>query len=75
MAALIWGTFRVPGDPGKALVPIPGFLRLIIEILLFTAATYSLCNINLQVVSWIFGRLVLVHYAISYDRVFSLLKH
>jgi hypothetical protein len=32
IAAAIWGTFRVPNDPGKAPVRVPGILRLVIEI-------------------------------------------
>ncbi|MBN2245139.1 MAG: DUF2568 domain-containing protein, partial [Candidatus Aminicenantes bacterium] len=37
----LWGTFRVPGDSsssGKAPIPIPGFLRLFLELVIFSLA-------------------------------------
>lgn len=38
---LIWGTFAVPDDPirsGKAPVPVPGWLRLVLELGIFGLA-------------------------------------
>jgi len=38
VAAVLWGTFEVKGDPsrsGKAPVPVPGAVRLFIELLVF----------------------------------------
>lgn len=31
LAAVLWGTFRVPGDPGDAPVAVPGTLRLALD--------------------------------------------
>jgi hypothetical protein len=73
-AAAIWGAFRVPGDPGNALVPIPGWLRLSLEALFFSLATLSLFNISTGAIAWIFGGCVLLHYGISYDRITWLVK-
>lgn len=30
-AAALWGTFRVPDDPGSAPVAVPGIVRLLLE--------------------------------------------
>ncbi len=74
VAAFIWGTFRVPGDPGKAAIAIPGVLRLCIELLVFGAAFLALGDLGREMIKWIFGALVLLHYAASYDRIRWLLK-
>ena len=42
LIALLWGTFRVPGDPGKAPVAIPGALRLVLECAVFGFAVWAL---------------------------------
>ena len=73
LAMLIWGIFRVPGDPGSAPVPIPGPLRLLIECLFFGAAIAALFQINSRI-AIVFLMVVIVHYAISYDRILRLLR-
>jgi hypothetical protein len=45
LAAVLWGTFAVPGDSsrsGDARVPVPGIVRLIFELAFFVGATWSL---------------------------------
>jgi hypothetical protein len=45
VAAVMWGTFAVPGDPsrsGKAPVPVPGSLRIALEMTVFFLAAASL---------------------------------
>ncbi len=72
IAAILWGTFRVPNDPsssGKAPVPIPGILRLLLELALFAFATWALYDAGAVQLSWILGLVVVVHYALSYDRI------
>jgi hypothetical protein len=73
-AAIVWGTFRVPNDPGKAPVPIPGALRLALELLFFGAAVMSLYNAGQVLLSNVLGFLVLAHYLTSYDRIIWLIK-
>jgi hypothetical protein len=76
-AAVLWGTFAVPDDPsrsGKAPVPVPGFLRLLLELGFFAAATWSLFDLDKSSLGWILGVTVLIHYVISYDRILWLLK-
>jgi hypothetical protein len=76
LAATIWGVFNVKGDPsrsGKAPVPVPGFLRLALELIFFGLATLALFTLN-PTYGWIFGVFVVLHYIISYDRILWLLK-
>jgi hypothetical protein len=75
--AVIWGVFAVPEDPsrsGKTVVKTPGMVRLMIELVLFSAATGMISGLGKPQLAWIFGILVLVHYLISYDRITWLLK-
>jgi hypothetical protein len=77
VAAVLWGTFAVPGDPsrsGEARVPVPGIVRLLLELALFGGATWSLFATGATTLGWIYGIVVLVHYVVSYDRVAWLLR-
>jgi hypothetical protein len=73
-AALVWGTFRVPNDPGPAPVAVPGLVRLVFELALFTFATWALYQVGFVTFAWIFGVVAAVHYLTSYDRILWLLK-
>ena len=73
----LWGVFAVRNDPsrsGKTVVATPGLVRLILELTLFACATWMLLNLGYVRIGWIFGAIVLLHYAISYDRIRWLLK-
>ncbi len=77
VAAALWGIFAVPDDPsrsGKAPVPVPGLLRLLLELVIFGSACWALFDTGLPTQSWILGCLVLIHYGLSYDRIIWLLK-
>ncbi len=77
IAAVLWGTFAVLGDPsrsGKAPIPITGFLRLFMEFVFFSLAVFLLINAGKEGMGWIFAGAVFLHYLLSYDRVFWLLK-
>jgi len=76
--AAIWGVFAVPNDPsrsGKAPIAIPGILRLVIELLIFSFAIWVLYDLGYIKLSWIVGLGVLIQYIISYDRILWLCKH
>jgi hypothetical protein len=78
IAAVLWGTFRVPGDSsasGQAPVAIPGVLRLLLELAFFAFATWALYDAGAVQFAWILGIVVLAHYAVSYDRVGWLIRH
>ena len=74
LAAALWGTFRVPDDPGKAPVAVPGALRLLLEAAYFSAASWAFYAAGQDTWALVFGAVVLGHYVISYDRVLWLLK-
>ena len=75
--AAVWGVFAVQDDPsrsGKTVVPTPGVIRLVLELILFAAATWTLIGLEKPLLGCIFGGVVLLHYIISYDRIAWLLK-
>jgi len=77
IAAVIWGTFAVPNDPsrsGRAPVPVPGLVRLAIELATFGFATWALYDSGNTTLSLIFAAIVIVHYVVSYDRVAWLVR-
>lgn len=74
IAAVLWGTFRVPNDPGKAPVAVPGILRLFLELAYFGAASWALFASGQPLWGYGFAGLVLFHYLISYDRILWLLR-
>ncbi len=76
-AAALWGTLAVPDDPsrsGKAPVPVPGPVRLALELAFLIFATWSLLNTGANWFGWILGMAVLVHYVLSYDRLWWLIR-
>jgi hypothetical protein len=77
IAAAIWGTFAVPDDPsrsGRAPVPIPGVLRLALELSLFGLAVWALYDTGSLMLALIMAGVTIVHYALSYDRVVWLFR-
>ena len=75
--AAIWGIFTVVNDPsrsGSASIPVSGIVRLGIEFLFFGLAIWALYNMELKHVSLLFGSIVLIHYVISYNRIYWLLQ-
>lgn len=77
LAAILWGTFAVPSDPsrsGKAPVPVSGVIRLLLELAFFATATSALFAVGATPFGWLFGSAVVIHYAISYDRIRWLLR-
>jgi len=69
VAISFWGVFNVPGDPsrsGQAPIPVPGMLRLLLEAVLFGFAAWALGQPR---ASAIFAGMVLLHYALSLDRL------
>jgi hypothetical protein len=76
-AAVLWGIFAVPDDPsrsGKAPIPVPGWLRLILELIFFAGAVWMLKSLGRTPSAWLFGTAVLLHYSISWERIQWLLR-
>lgn len=77
IAATLWATFRVPGDAsasGRAPVPVPGIVRLLLELALFALGTLALIAAGRTSAGIALGVAVLLHYALSYDRIVWLLR-
>ncbi|GGP25635.1 YrdB family protein [Silvimonas amylolytica] len=78
LVATIWGMFAVPGDRsrhGDAPVPVPGAIRLILELAIFAAAVIALALADMPVLALLLAAAVLVHYLLSADRVNWLVHH
>jgi hypothetical protein len=78
IAGAVWGVFKVPGDRtsnGKALVPINGVLRFILEFTFFFVAIFLLVLDESYWFTGIFGFLIFFHYLFSLDRFVWLLKN
>ena len=44
VASAVWAVFRIPGDPGTPVVPVPGLVRLLVEIVFFGGAVWLLAQ-------------------------------
>lgn len=78
VTAVLWATFAVPNDPsrsGQAPIPTPGMIRLLLELLIFTAAVILLRVSQQNFLSSALAIMVIVHYALSYDRIIWLWKN
>lgn len=70
--ATIWGVFNVPNDPsrsGKAPIRVSGITRILLEFGIFAIAIWTLCILEFIKLCIVFGVLVVVHYALSSDRI------
>ena len=77
LCAVLWGTFAVPNDPtrsGSAPVPVPGLLRLALEMGFFGVAAWALYHMGFGTLTAIFGSAVVLHYLLSYDRLTWLVR-
>ena len=75
IAATLWGVFRIPNDPKPTPVAIPGILRLLLELGLFGFASWALYDIGYSTLSIIMAAIVIIHYAVSYDRTWVMLRN
>jgi hypothetical protein len=74
-AAAVWGIFRVPNDPGRAAVAVPGIVRLLIELGFFGFAVWALFALGAATTAVLFGAVIIVHYVLSFDRVLRLIRN
>jgi hypothetical protein len=76
VVAVVWGVFAVPDDPsrsGAAPIMVPGFARLLLEAMVFGFGIWALRDSGFTRASVVFGVVVAIHYALSYDRISWLL--
>jgi hypothetical protein len=77
LVAVIWGVFRVPGDPssgGDVVISVPGVLRLIIELLVFGGSAFLVYQTGRERYAVYFIVLVLIHYIVGYRRIYWLFE-
>ncbi|HLV44602.1 MAG TPA: YrdB family protein, partial [Aggregatilineales bacterium] len=77
LLAAAWGIFRVPGDAsasGEAIVAVPGIVRLLLELVFFGLAVWAFYASSRPTWALVLGIVMLVHYALSYDRILWLLR-
>ena len=77
LAAIIWGVFNVPGDPsrsGKAPVRISGAVRLVIELSILLGGSAGFYLAGYLWLALAHAALILLHYALSGERLRWLLK-
>lgn len=75
VAVILWGTLRVPNDPGKAPVSVPGGVRLLLEAAYFGGAVLAFSAAGRGSWALILSLVVLAHYLGSYDRVGRLIRN
>lgn len=72
LLAIVWGAFAVPDDPsrsGRVPIPVPGVVRLVLELANFAFAAWALYALGQPVLGLVLALLVIVHYILSYDRI------
>ena len=69
VAAALWGTFRVPNDPGPAPVAVPGAVRLGLEWALFGLAGVGLAVAGRPTLAAVLVIATTLHYVLARDRV------
>ncbi|MCA9936730.1 MAG: YrdB family protein [Ardenticatenaceae bacterium] len=77
VTAVLWATFAVPNDPsrsGKAPVPVPGLLRLLLELLVFGTAVAALYSAGARLPGLLLGGITAIHYGLSVDRLKWLIR-
>ena len=77
-AAVLWGLFSVPGDPSRnprALVAVPGVVRLALEWALFGLAAYGLWSTGSRAAAETLLTVTGLHYALSWERIVWLVRH
>lgn len=72
-AAAVWGVVRVPGDPGEAIYPVSGVVRLALELGLLGATVALLVAVDRSVYGLVLAALAVAQYALGFDRVTWLL--
>jgi hypothetical protein len=77
VGAALWGTFRAHGGAshsGKAPVPVPGIVRLALELAWFAFAAWALYDVGRVTLSVALAVIVAAHYIVSFDRVLWLIR-
>lgn len=74
-ASVVWGTFRIPGDPGPAPVAVPGKTRLTLELVVFGGGVAGYAVVSGALTALGLGSVVVLHHLFSLDRLRWMLEH
>lgn len=77
VAPALWGTFNVPGDPsrsGKASVPVPGLVRLMIELAILGTGAYACYAVWSYPPALIYTAALIVQYMAGWKRLVWLIR-
>ncbi|ESY72389.1 YrdB family protein [Mesorhizobium sp. M0051] len=77
VAAALWGTFAVLNDPsrsGRAPVPVPGAVRLVLELVILFAGAAGFYLAGQTTTGIVMALLIVISYAFSLDRLGWLLR-
>ena len=72
LAAIAWAVFRTPGDnsAGKeGIVPVPGWVRLLLELGLLLLATYGTWSAGSRVAAETLLTFTALHYLLTWQRI------
>jgi Protein of unknown function (DUF2568) len=72
----LWGVFGTPGDGvrGAPVIDTPGPIRLLLELTLFAIAAYGFWVVWSRAVSETFLTITVLHYAITWERQWWLIR-
>ncbi len=73
LLAVLWATFRVPGDGGAPIVAISGQLRLVLEAFFFGLALSALFASGQRELAVTFALVLILHYAVDHERTVGFL--
>lgn len=68
---LLWGIFATRNDPsrsGKTVVQTPGWIRLLLELLLFGSAVWMLLDLERGTLALLLTLTVILHYSLAWKR-------
>jgi hypothetical protein len=77
LAAAAWGTFAVLNDPsrsGSAPVPVPGYVRLLLELTILGLGAWALGAAWRPAAAYVMGAAVVLHYVLYWERIVWLLR-
>ena len=74
---MLWSVFAVPDDPsrsGNAPFPVPGFVRLVLELAILFGGAYAWYLGGYSWAGLVIGILIAIHYGLSVPRIMWLLQ-
>lgn len=77
-AATAWGALTVPDDPSRnptVVIPVPGWLRILVEVVVFGLAAWSLWVFVSRAASETFLTAIGIMMLIGWDRIWWMLRH